>query len=194
MREPSADGGRTLGVYVHVPFCARRRDYCAFATWAGLHHLSEAYVDAGPARPQRNWAYDKGLGPAATVFFGGGTPSQLPGGVRSRPVARRRPPPGGSRGDLECNPEDVTVGLLRTYAPRRARPSCSERSRSRHMFSPASVAAQLRDRAACGCCHRRGRLQLLQRRSRSTAPEARPMTTGWPRSRECSVSTRRPLT
>ena len=113
MREPSADAGRTLGVYVHVPFCARRCDYCAFATWAGLHHLSEAYVDA--CLSQLNRAYDKGLGPAATVFFGGGTPSQLPGNDLARLLdgVRRQE---GAEVTVECNPEDVTVGLLRTYA------------------------------------------------------------------------------
>ena len=37
---PAAAAGQTLGVYVHVPFCARRCDYCAFATWAGLNHLA----------------------------------------------------------------------------------------------------------------------------------------------------------
>jgi len=113
VREPSADAGRTLGVYVHVPFCARRCDYCAFATWAGLHHLSEAYVDA--CLSQLNRAYDKGLGPAATVFFGGGTPSQLPGNDLARLLdgVRRQE---GAEVTVECNPEDVTVGLLRTYA------------------------------------------------------------------------------
>ena len=35
-----------LGVYVHIPFCARRCDYCAFATWTDLHHLAAAYADA----------------------------------------------------------------------------------------------------------------------------------------------------
>ena len=36
----------TFGVYVHVPFCAHRCDYCAFATYSDRDHLMDAYVDA----------------------------------------------------------------------------------------------------------------------------------------------------
>ncbi len=122
MAEPPVAGGRTpvpaelgtgLGVYVHVPFCGRRCDYCAFATWTGLDHLSSAYVDA--CLRQLRDAYEAGLGPAATVFFGGGTPSRLDGDELARlleGVHHRE----GAEVTVECNPEDVTVGLLRTYA------------------------------------------------------------------------------
>ncbi len=39
-----------FGVYVHIPFCAKRCDYCAFATWTDRHHLTEPYVAAVPGR------------------------------------------------------------------------------------------------------------------------------------------------
>jgi oxygen-independent coproporphyrinogen-3 oxidase len=113
VRETEAGAGHALGVYVHVPFCARRCDYCAFASWAGLHQLSEAYTDACLTQLRR--AYDEGLGPAATVFFGGGTPSQLPGAELARLLdgVRRQE---GAEVTVECNPEDVTVALLGMYA------------------------------------------------------------------------------
>jgi oxygen-independent coproporphyrinogen-3 oxidase len=102
-----------LGVYVHVPFCARRCDYCAFATWTGIEHLASDYVDACLIELRR--AYEDGLGPAATVFFGGGTPSRLPGDELARllgSIERHH----GAEVTVECNPEDVTIELLGTYA------------------------------------------------------------------------------
>ena len=35
-----------LGVYIHIPFCASRCDYCAFATWTDRGHLIDEYLEA----------------------------------------------------------------------------------------------------------------------------------------------------
>jgi len=111
--DPDDGATSSLGLYVHVPFCARRCDYCAFATWAGLQHLAKTYTDACLTQLRR--AYDEGLGLAATVFFGGGTPSQLPADELARllDAIQRRD---DAEVTVECNPEDVSVGLLGTYA------------------------------------------------------------------------------
>ena len=114
MGEPPGTGaGHGLGVYVHVPFCARRCDYCAFATWTGLDHLSTAYVDA--CMSQLRSAYEDGLGPAVTVFFGGGTPSRLAAHELARLLGGVRRT-AGAEVTVECNPEDVSVELLTVYA------------------------------------------------------------------------------
>ena len=42
-----------FGVYVHIPFCAARCDYCDFATWTDRSHLIDAYVDACVADLER---------------------------------------------------------------------------------------------------------------------------------------------
>ncbi len=113
MADRGVAAGQALGVYVHIPFCSRRCDYCAFATWTDRHHLAVAYVDA--CLIQLGRAYDTGLGRAATVFFGGGTPSQLPSDELARLLD------GIHRSDdaevtVECNPEDVTSSLLARYS------------------------------------------------------------------------------
>jgi oxygen-independent coproporphyrinogen-3 oxidase len=58
------------GVYVHIPFCATRCDYCDFATWTDRGHLIDEYVDACVTDVRR-----RALAPVDTVFFGGGTSS-----------------------------------------------------------------------------------------------------------------------
>ena len=65
-----------FGVYVHVPFCRERCDYCAFATYTDRDHLMERYADACILELHRA-AEAGGLAPASSVFFGGGTPSRL---------------------------------------------------------------------------------------------------------------------
>ena len=40
------DAAPPFGVYVHVPFCRHRCDYCAFATYTDRDHLMEAYAAA----------------------------------------------------------------------------------------------------------------------------------------------------
>lgn len=110
-QDPSTKGG--LGIYVHVPFCASRCDYCAFATWAGIDYLAPTYVNACLA--QLEDAYAHGLGAASSVFVGGGTPSRLPAGelVRVLAAIRRQE---GAEVTIEANPEDVSTELLTSYA------------------------------------------------------------------------------
>jgi oxygen-independent coproporphyrinogen-3 oxidase len=112
--EPGAtQARRPLGVYVHVPFCAARCDYCAFATWTDRHHLVDAYLAAVRSDVER--AVAAGMPPATSVFVGGGTPSLVPArGLAS--VLDAIPVVAGAEITVECNPDDVTVELLSVYA------------------------------------------------------------------------------
>ena len=58
-------------LYVHVPFCAHKCEYCAFYSEAAAGELVNRYV-AALIREMELVASD--LQPR-TVFFGGGTPS-----------------------------------------------------------------------------------------------------------------------
>jgi len=98
-----------FGVYVHVPFCARRCDYCAFATWTDRHHLMEAY--AGACRQEIASA---GLPPASSVYFGGGTPSLLPAGLLCS-VLDTIPRQPDAEVTVECNPDSVSRAAFAAY-------------------------------------------------------------------------------
>jgi putative oxygen-independent coproporphyrinogen III oxidase len=101
-----------FGVYVHIPFCARRCDYCAFATWTDRHHLADDYLLAVETDLRREVA--EGMDGATSVFFGGGTPSLVPAAALAR-VVEAIPRVEGAEVTVECNPETVTASLLRTY-------------------------------------------------------------------------------
>ncbi len=101
-----------FGVYVHIPFCASKCDYCAFATWTDRHHLTDAYlaalgVDIGAA-------IESGMPIATSIFVGGGTPSMV-GGHELAEVIGMIPVALGAEVTVECNPDDVTDELLESY-------------------------------------------------------------------------------
>ena len=68
MADPSAP--RITSLYVHVPFCAQKCEYCAFYSEASSGELINRYV-AALVRELEIVAAD--LKPK-TIFFGGGTP------------------------------------------------------------------------------------------------------------------------
>jgi len=100
----------SFGVYVHVPFCASRCDYCAFATWTDRDHLMDRYTAACVAEIVRARA-DEGLPPATSLFVGGGTPSRLPGELLAE-ILDSVPREPGAEVTVECNPEGATEELF----------------------------------------------------------------------------------
>jgi len=104
----------SFGAYVHIPFCARRCDYCAFATWTDRTHLVGDYLDALRADIGRHVASGE-LPRSTSVFFGGGTPSLVPAeGLMA--VLAEIPLEVGAEVTVECNPDTVDRALLETYA------------------------------------------------------------------------------
>jgi len=109
----SVSDDRPFGVYVHVPFCRHRCDYCAFATYTDRDHLMAAYAAACVTEVERATERE-GMPVASSVFFGGGTPSRLPADLLVG-VLDAVPCLPGAEVTVECNPEDVTAERLATY-------------------------------------------------------------------------------
>ena len=106
-------GAAPFGVYVHVPFCRSRCDYCAFATYSDRDHLMEAYARACIDEVAAAVA-DEALPPATSVFFGGGTPSRLAPDLLVS-ILDAVPRAEGAEVTVECNPEDAEPDRLARY-------------------------------------------------------------------------------
>ncbi len=61
------------GLYIHIPFCVKKCEYCDFVSYVGREAEFGAYIDA-LCREMRRYEGEK----IDTVFIGGGTPSVLP--------------------------------------------------------------------------------------------------------------------
>jgi oxygen-independent coproporphyrinogen-3 oxidase len=104
-----------VAMYVHVPFCRTRCDYCDFNTYAGLDHLMPTYVEA---LCQEIEITSKHWGPlrVPTVYLGGGTPSLLSLDLLADLIRVLRSTFQVSRNaeiTIEANPGTVTPAYLR---------------------------------------------------------------------------------
>ena len=106
-----------LGIYVHVPFCRSKCQYCDFYSLGGSREkgLIENYLEAVCLHIKEAGALAPGY-QVDTVYFGGGTPSFLgaDGLVQILNAVRRRFSVSGN-GEItfEANPDSVTEKLLK---------------------------------------------------------------------------------
>jgi len=106
------------GLYVHIPFCRKRCNYCSFVSFEGRLHLIRQYISC--LKREALLTVEAGLTDGLsfdTVYFGGGTPSLLPPDsihglidhlLSILPVSSKN----GLEISFECNPESVHTPLL----------------------------------------------------------------------------------
>jgi len=63
-------------LYIHIPFCISKCNYCSFNSYAGLESLQKRYVEAMLAEC-RKVITEGQLEALQTIFLGGGTPTLL---------------------------------------------------------------------------------------------------------------------
>jgi len=111
---------RPVGVYIHIPFCRRRCNYCDFLSTGGATGVLDEYVDTLLSE-WGLWAetlrrQDLGL---QSIYVGGGTPSlleplqlrRLIDGVRSAVPAMP-----DCEITMESNPDSLDAARIRAYA------------------------------------------------------------------------------
>ncbi len=105
---------QSTGIYIHIPFCARKCGYCDFNAYSGYKDATKArYVDA-LCREMETRADPAPRVP--TIFFGGGTPTLLPATdlVRLLETARRHfAVDDNAEISAEANPSDADETYLR---------------------------------------------------------------------------------
>jgi len=111
---------RVESLYVHVPFCAHKCEYCAFYSEPSSGELINRYVTALVRELE---LVAGGLKPH-TIFFGGGTPSLLNLGQWERVLRaiERLNLLGADEFTVECNPATVSADkakLLRDFGVNR---------------------------------------------------------------------------
>lgn len=97
------------GLYIHVPFCAKRCLYCDFFSNTEMKY-KEPYVTALIRELEIRKDYI-GNEPLETIYFGGGTPSQLQATDFERifdAIQRLFDTSGCKEVTLEANPDDMT--------------------------------------------------------------------------------------
>ena len=103
-----------LGVYIHIPFCRSKCDYCDFYSLSGREARMDDYLKALIAHLRETGPLTKGY-QVDSIFFGGGTPSFF-GDKRLRSVLseveKRFDVARDTEVTVECNPDSVDEKML----------------------------------------------------------------------------------
>lgn len=102
------------GIYIHIPFCKQRCNYCAFYS-STLYNIKEEYVDAlcNELRMRKEYLNDETV---ETIYLGGGTPSTLTISQLQKicdTVYATYPVSDTPEVTIECNPDDLTPEFLK---------------------------------------------------------------------------------
>ena len=99
------------GLYLHIPFCSKRCLYCDFYSNTDMS-LQRDFVSALCKEMEMRKEYLDGE-EIKTIYFGGGTPSQLSAGQIEEVfnfIYRQFNVAGDAEVTLEANPDDMTAG------------------------------------------------------------------------------------
>ena len=94
-------------IYIHIPFCDKKCEYCDFCTYINMEKEYRKYVDylIREMRMYPKYKYD-------TIYFGGGTPSLLPVEM-IREIMDELEWSENAEITLELNPTDMTLEKLK---------------------------------------------------------------------------------
>lgn len=110
---------KTIGVYVHIPFCARKCLYCNFSSVATLSIPEKRYVERLVRElaliAERECLHDRAL---ESIYIGGGTPSLFSPAALGRiisSISNAFHHSGDSEITMEANPDTLNAKSLKGY-------------------------------------------------------------------------------
>ncbi len=105
-------------VYLHVPFCRMKCSYCDFYSVTDLASARIEAVITGMEAELTQWSSNGLAGVVETVYFGGGTPTVITGGLVRlvRSALEHFPVRAGAEVTVEANPDSVSVQLIDALA------------------------------------------------------------------------------
>lgn len=112
----------SYSVYVHIPFCSHRCDYCDFATWTDKDELIEKYIDTviNQWRFHVETQQDIVGKKLRSIFFGGGTPNLIEAKYLVRIIEAVKSSSGSIASNceitVESNPDQISLSQMQTYA------------------------------------------------------------------------------
>jgi len=108
---------KALGIYVHIPFCVRKCEYCDFVSMVGTPD-EQAYYIRVLKKDIRGFEALSNLYQVQTVFLGGGTPSVLDIAQMERIMEQLHEQyefAEDAEISIECNPGTLTEEKLAKY-------------------------------------------------------------------------------
>lgn len=104
---------KEIGIYVHIPFCKRKCDYCDFISYSNKDSKIEEYVQA----VKKEIELQKIKSEITTIYIGGGTPSYIDSKYIKEIMSEifKKKISTNAEITIEVNPGTVTLEKLKDY-------------------------------------------------------------------------------
>jgi len=104
---------KEIGIYVHIPFCKKKCDYCDFISYSNKDSKIEEYIEA----VKKEIELQKIKSEITTIYIGGGTPSYIESKYIEEIIAEIMKKNVSEKAEItiEVNPGTVTLEKLKDY-------------------------------------------------------------------------------
>ena len=104
---------KEIGIYVHIPFCKRKCDYCDFISYSNKDSKIQEYIEA----VKKEIELQKIKSEITTIYVGGGTPSYIESKYIKEIIEeiKKKNVSNDAEITIEVNPGTVTLEKLRDY-------------------------------------------------------------------------------